>query len=304
VQRRLSRLMSAAAAGALSICMATSSARGTSVTQQGATVGIPAGTPLPPGLYFSNTADWGCRSSTPTTCLGITIPVVTWSTPWTLLGARVQFFTVPPVIETSVFNTSYNASVYSPALSGQLAWDLGNGFGFSYALGAYFGIDQSVAWSSTSLNQRFAALSHTANDWNLTANVVYGIQLDSVTNRPQISPCPAPFGFNGCNPDFINVDLTATKKFGKWEFGAVAYGSTDLTRPIPGYQKQSQFALGGLLGYDFGPVARQAYATTEVVEHNYGGRDTRGWFRMNIPLWTPEAALQKPIITKALANPL
>jgi hypothetical protein len=118
--------------------------------------------PLPP-IYFANTADWGCRSST---------PVVTWSTPWTLLGARVQFFTVPPVIETVLFNTSYNASVYNPALLGQLAWDLGNGFGFSYALGAYFGIDQSVAWSSTSLNQRFA-LSHTANDWNLTANVVF-----------------------------------------------------------------------------------------------------------------------------------
>jgi len=60
------------------------------------------------------------------------------------------------VIETGVQNTSSNASVYNPALFGQLAWDLGNGFGFSYALGAYIGIDQSVAWSSTSLNQRFA----------------------------------------------------------------------------------------------------------------------------------------------------
>jgi hypothetical protein len=32
-----------------------------------------------------------------------------------------------------------------------------------------------------------------------------------------------------------------------------------------------------------------------VVEHNYGGRDTRGWFRMIIPLWTPPAL---PQITK------
>ena len=31
-----------------------------------------------------------------------------------------------------------------------------------------------VAFSSTSLNQRFA-LSYTGNDWNLTANVIYGI---------------------------------------------------------------------------------------------------------------------------------
>jgi Putative MetA-pathway of phenol degradation len=129
--------------------------------------------------------------------------------------------------------------------------------------GIYFGIDQAVSWSSTSLNQRFA-LSYTRDGWYLTANVIYGTQLDSFTNRPQISPCPAPFNFNGCNPDFINVDLTATKKFGKWEFGAVAYGSTDLTPPIASYQKQSQFAVGGLMGYDFGPVTLQAYATRSV----------------------------------------
>jgi hypothetical protein len=222
---------------------------------------------------------------------GITIPVVAWSTPWTFLGARVQFLALPPLIETGVQNISYSSSFFNPALFGQLAWDLGNGFGFSYALGSYFDVDQPVAFNSTSLNQRFA-LSYTANSWNLTANVIYGAQLDSVTNRPQISPCPAPFGFKGCNPDFINVDLTATKKFGKWEFGAVAYGSTDLTSPIASYQKQSQFAAGGLLGYDFGPITLQAYATTEVYERNYGGRDTRGWFRMIIPLWTP-AARQK-----------
>lgn len=99
-----------------------------------------------------------------------------------------------------------------------MAWDLGNGFGVSYASGAYFGIGEPVAWSATSLNQRFA-LNYTRDNWNLTANVIYDAQLDSLTNEPQISQCPAPFGLNGCNPDFLNVDLTATKKFGKWEFG-------------------------------------------------------------------------------------
>jgi len=297
------RLISVLTASALSTCIGAPTALAASVTQPGETVGAPAGAPLPEGLYFANTADWGCRNSTPTSCLGITIPVVTWSTPWTFLGGRLQFFTVTPVIETGVSNISYNASVYNPALFGQLAWDLGHGFGFSYALGAYFGIDQPVSWSSTSLNQRFA-LSYTRDGWNLTANVIYGIQLESVTARPQISPCPAPFAFNACNPDFINVDLTATKKFGKWEFGAVAYGSTDLTRPIASYQKQSQFAVGGLMGYDFGPITLQAFATTEVVEHNYGGRDTRGWLRMIIPLWKPEAPPQQPLIAKGSRSPL
>jgi hypothetical protein len=76
-----------------------------------------------------------------------------------------------------------------------------------------------------------------------------------------------------------------------------AYGSTDLTSPIAGYQKQSQFAAGGLLGYDFGPIKLQAYATTDVFEHNYGGTDTRGWLRMIVPLWKP-APQQTSLITK------
>jgi hypothetical protein len=101
-----SRLMRVTAAAALSICMGTSSALAASVTQPGELVGLPSGTPLPPGLYFANTADWGCRNSSPTSCLGVTIPVVTWSSPWTFLGGRVQFFSVTPVIETGVQNTS------------------------------------------------------------------------------------------------------------------------------------------------------------------------------------------------------
>jgi hypothetical protein len=68
----------------------------------------------------------------------------------------VQFFSVNPVIETGVSGTSYQASLFNQALFGELAWDLGNGLGFSYSLGAYFDVHQAVAFSSNSLNQRFA----------------------------------------------------------------------------------------------------------------------------------------------------
>ena len=289
--------MNVAAAGALSMCIGISTAFAGSVTQMGSTMGVPAGEPLPPGLYFSNTADWGCRNSAPESCLGITIPVLTWSTPWTFLGARVQAIAIAPLIEIGVANTSYNASLYNPALLGQLAWDLGYGFSFSYALGAYADVHEPVANSSTSLNQRFG-LTYLHDDWDLTANVIYGIQFSSFNNRPQISPCPAPLSFNGCNPNYVNVDLTAVKTIGKWQVGPVAYGSTDLTRPVFSYQKQSQIAVGALLGYDFGPVLLQGFATTEVVENNYGGRDTRGWFRVSVPLWTPPAAPQTPLVAK------
>jgi hypothetical protein len=286
-----------AAAGALSLCTAVQALAG-SVTQPGETVGLNTGAPLPQGWYAINTVDWGCRNTNPQhTCTGLTIPVIAWSTPWTFFGGRFQLLAAWPAVEVGVQLTSspvgtlqgdYFNGMYNPAVFGQLAWDLGYGWGFSYLLGAYFDYSSPVAFSDTSINQRFA-LSYTANDWAATVNVIWGIHTESVTDRAQLSPCPAsvsvvsPTGL-GCNPNFINVDLTIGHSFGKWQVAWVGFGSADLNSPVLGYQKQSQFATGGLLGYDFGPVVLQGYITTDVYEKNYGGRDIRGWARIILPL--------------------
>jgi hypothetical protein len=209
----------------------------------------------------------------------------------------VQFLLAGPVVEVGVHHANYLRGVYNPLIAGQLAWDLGNNWGFSYLLGAYLDVNSEVAWSSTSLNQRFA-LSYTGNQLNLTANVIWGTHFDHVTDRPQLSGCPAPFALNGCNPDFLNVDLTASRKFGDWEFGVVAFGSTDLNEPIAGYAKQSQVAVGGLIGKSFGGLILQTYLTTDVYEKNYGGHDTRLWGRVIIPLWLPAAAPTTPMYRK------
>ncbi len=263
-------------AAAVALCLfVTAPAFAGSVTQPGETVGVPAGAPLPPGFYFVNTADWGCRNTTPNaTCVGVTIPVIAWSTPWTIFGARVQFLVATPAVEVGVHNANYLYGMYNPFFAGQLAWDLGNGFGFSYALGGYAGVKSDVAFDSNSLNQRFA-LSYTGDGWDLTANAIWGVQQHKVTST--------------INPDFLNLDLTATKKIGKWEIGAVGYYSTDLNDPFVGYLRQSQFAAGGLVGYNFGPVILQAYLTTDLYEKNYGGHDTRLWGRIIIPLGNPFA---------------
>ena len=138
----------------LSLCSAASALAG-SVTQPGETVGLAVGAPLPQGLYFVNTGDWGNRSGVDTS-VGVTIPVLAWSTPWTILGGRVQFLLAGPLVEVGVHRTTYLRGVYNPLVAGQLTWDLGNNWGFSYLLGAYLNMDSEVAWSSTSLNQRFA----------------------------------------------------------------------------------------------------------------------------------------------------
>jgi hypothetical protein len=282
------KLTALAAAGMLSLC-STVPALAASVTQPGERIGLAAGAPLPPGFYFVNTLDWGCRDTEPdNSCLGITIPVIAWSTPWTILGARLQFLAAYPALEAGVVNGGgYDASWYNPVAYAQLAWDLGGGWGVSYAFGAYFDVHESLAWSDTSLNH-WGAVSYTGGGWNLTASVIYMTHLDEITDRPQqLSPCPPPRTANACNPDSLNLDLTATVKWGKWEFGPVAYGSWDLTDPIPQYRQERQFAVGGLVGYDFGNVTLQSYLTTVVSQDNLGGDDTRLWTRVIIPLGNP-----------------
>jgi hypothetical protein len=112
-----------ATAGVLSLCSAASAFAG-SVTQPGETVGLAVGAPLPQGLYFVNTGDWGNRSGVDTS-LGVDIPVLAWSTPWTFLGARVQFLLAGPLVEVGVHHTNYLRGVYNPLVAGQLAWVLG-----------------------------------------------------------------------------------------------------------------------------------------------------------------------------------
>lgn len=270
-----------AIAGGLTLS-ATMGAMAGSVTQPGETVGLASGSALPPGFYFVDTTDWGTRD-TPAgkVSVGVTIPVIAWSTPWKLFGARFILLAAAPAVEVGVQQpspfSSYTADMYNPFFGGRLAWDLGSGWGFSYTLGAYVGVKNTVGFDSSPIIQGFA-LSYTADGWNLTANTIYGIHKDGVTTT--------------INPDFVNVDLTATKKFGKWEVGAVGFYSADVSDPFAGYQRQSQFAVGGLVGYNFGPVILQSYLTRDVHQQNYGGFDTRVWSRIIIPLGDPLASPQ------------
>ncbi len=238
-----------------------------SVTQPGETVGLAAGTPLPPGVYFVDTTDYGNIGKE---ALGVTIPVIAWSTPVKLLGARVQLYTAFPLVEASVPG-AHVQGWYNPWFAGQLAWDLGNDIGVSYLLGTYPKLTSPVANDATTINQRFA-ISYTGNGYNLTANLILGNEVGNASEDAKKVP------------NYLNLDLTALKSFGKWSVGPVGYYSTDTNTPYSGYAKQSQFAMGGMVGYDFGPVILQTYLTHAVTQTNYPGNDTRFWFRFIIPV--------------------
>jgi calcineurin-like phosphoesterase family protein len=100
------------------------------------------------------------------------------------------------------------------------------------------------------------------------------------------------------------LDLTATKKFGKFEIGAVAYGVTDLPlggrdfalASAQGYTRAGRFAVGGLIGYDFGPVTAQLMVARDVAVRTRGTESTDGFIRLIAPLYSaPKAADPMPV---------
>jgi len=266
----LKTVMASAAISAMTLCAGAGLAYAGSVTQPGETVGAGLGAPLPEGVYGVDTGSIGYRNNTNE---GVNIPVILWSTPLALGGVRIETIAALPELYVGNHQTnSFSAGMYMPFVGLIGAYDFGNGFGASYLAGTYVpvsGGDFGNAFDYWTFRQDIH-LTYATNGWTANANLIYGIAGDNQATHT-------------ANPGYFNYDLSLTKTLGKWEVGPVAFGSTDVASPAH-HATQSQFAIGGLVGYNFGPVIVQTYITTDVAESNYGARETRGWIRLIVPL--------------------
>jgi hypothetical protein len=276
-----------ALASASLLALAPPPARAGSELQPGTSTGLALGAPLPQGVYDMTLPNWGARATSPATNVGVLTPFwIVWSTPWTIAGGRLGFDAATPVAQVSIDNPVglNKAGWANPLIEASLKWELGDHFYFGVHEGVHLPVNGPLEQIGVSYNfasfMQVASLSYLNDGWNLTATLVYG------TGRNGTIP-------GSYAPSWLNYDLTATKSFGKWEIGPIAFGSVDLSSPYGGYARQSQFALGGLVGYDFGPVDLQLKLTTDVAERNYGGRDTRIWANIIIPIWTPSPPNQQ-----------
>ena len=266
------RILASAVAGLAVLGSATAALAG-SVLQPGGTVGLAAGAPLAEGVYFIDTSSYGRRTSTPTG-LEVNLTQFVWATPFYFSDTRLQFIVLQPTASATGGQSDY---LYANSTLGaaQLAHTFGNGFNASYQAGYRAPESAGPAFHDGSFEQR-GAFTYNAFGFDLTANVINGLF----------------YGRTGTStyPNWLNVDLTATKKFDKLEIGAVAFGSSDISKPTPAYLKQRQIAVGGLIGYNFGSFTLQFYGTHDVTEHHYTGRDTRGFARLILPLYKAPAA--------------
>jgi hypothetical protein len=271
-----------AALGAVALAASSTAALATSELPAGITTGIALGAPLPEGVYDISIASYGSSAASN---LAYAVPVwLIWSTPWQIAGGRLMLDTATGVADAwgPGGTGSGTDSWLNTLLDAALAWNLGNGWNASVRAGVWLPSTQTL---SVALGRDYASfegnasVSYVANGWNLTASSFYGT---GGGNAGVLS--------DHYQPAWFNIDLTATKKLGKLEIGAIAYGSWDLEKNAAvGGLKQSQFAVGGLVGYDFGSFIAQAKLAGDVAEENYGAKEVRGSINIIKPLWNPAA---------------
>lgn len=313
--------------------MTATVAQAASVTRPGEQVGLSGGYPLPEGVVIAVDTFSVGRADRPNASDVIgNIPFLVWASPYKILGARIQ----PIVSQPTGFIHTCNPAplpdrnvsfLYNPFIGSVFAWDLGRGFGVSYLLGAYlpFGDRGSLGLgfagtpiapqiASATIRQSFTATYVGDGSYNITAALTYGLTADP---RARFGGLVGQALGPQAQADSLNLDLTMVKKFGKFEIGPIAYMSTDLpvNRGDPlyrTYQRAGQIAVGGLVGYNFGRFSLQAYVARDVVARDTLTRaglrqrneETRGWFRLILPLYAPGAGQAVapppgPLVTKS-----
>jgi hypothetical protein len=331
----------AAGTVALTVGMTSTIAQAQTTTIPGEQVGLAVGAPLPEGLYAINTftyrrADAPSSAINPNTGLNagavdtaINIPVLVWSTPFVPFGGRVELLVAPPTVFAFTRNgagrqnkdISINVGTF---VGGIWAFDLGNNFGVSLLGGAYLNDLNGDRGSLVSVNgpggtpvlpqlssntYRFGvAGSYTGDGWNITANLTANIYDSPGRFGGRVGALLGPQYLS----DSLNFDLTATKKFGNFEIGPIAYGTYnfDISQFSAAAGNRGRFAIGGLIGYDFKVFTVQAYVARDVVtsatyttafgrtRDNYS---TDGWIRFIVPLYSPTPAaapVPAPLVRK------
>jgi hypothetical protein len=305
----MSARIRAAAMGAVGLCGLNSAALAYSTTAPGERAGIDLASPLPEGVYFGDVASVGTWRDGPKngdSTVAYNVPVVVWATPWTVAGGRLSVWAAAPqalagfnhldgAVGGPAAHGGFVQGMYNPFLAGQAAWSLGNGFAVSTMVGAYLPIAGGGFGNllNAATIHEMLALSYHGGGWNVTVNLYGGQRVDS-------GSCTAIALKTTCsNNDWFNYDLALTHTFGRWEFGAVGFGSTDFNVPgLPNVRAiggleypraQAQFALGGLMGYNFGPVIMKLVVATDVYIQNYNAYETQGILHVIVPVWHPES---------------
>jgi hypothetical protein len=291
--------MATAGAAFLVLSVSAPASNASLLFQSGETMGLAYGAPLPEGVFAIDLENYGKSDGAPNH-LGVNIPVIVWATPFVFYDTRLEVLYGAPFVHQDGLPGAVHSRVDfdSQALGPILAHSFGNGV--SMSVSGFLRTPDVAFHDYTGADIRMG-LSYTANGYNLSATFGYS----GTFGGHQGLGLPAIAGYQGAS-DGVNVDLTATKKFGKLEIGAVGYAFTEINTRLDNVgfnpdgafdKRQGAIAVGGLVGYDFGRFTIQGMVTRQVAKRfdyngvdqfgnaGYGGKETRGWIRFIVPLY-------------------
>lgn len=303
-----------------------------------ATIGLPLGALPPPGLYTGlETAYLGMPQGVPSTGTFIpgggrlVLPAIANAIPllyvpgWHFLGASYGMAVVQAFYNN---NTCASGSCANGGLFGNphsfqtvggqyttanttfspiiLSWNLGSGWFISSGF-TFMAPDgtRTTAGGQFTPNPDYwtfeipFAVSYLANNWNITGNFFYDI--NTASNATCCAASPVTSG------NLLYGDLHALYKIGKWSIGPVGAfevqttsdtGCTAVTTGLGICNRLGAASIGGLVGYDFGPVDLQVWVTDTIASQNFAeGVGTMNVFtRLGFRLWGPEAP--RPLVAK------
>jgi hypothetical protein len=305
-------------------------------SKAGVFIGSSAGVP-PPGIYMinqvftyqANLTGPGVAGAAEKTGVhaDVDVQAFLFVPGWTFLGATYDALIAQPFVDTSVgspVNAQFAGVHNTYIVPVELSWNLGtSGFVVKTGLAVY--TPNGTVTGITGLGNQGAPywtfqpeliLSYLKDGWNLSAALYEEFNTaNSIT------------GYT--SGDILHLDITATKTIGKWTFGPVAYYvgqvSNDSCSSVtclatygaiaggPGLnQRYNVWAVGGLVGYDFGPAALSLWATQEVsAKANNaalvaagladGSTVTQGmtvFATLSYKIWGPEASTQPVMFHK------
>jgi hypothetical protein len=258
------------------------------------------------------------------TYAALEVAILAWSPGWNFLGANVLMSVTEPVFGVDLYGAAVSGTAVGPPFTGTtfyptvhnmafnpltLSWNLGQGWFTSAGL-TVFAPDGSMYQGTLNpdywtVEPRFA-ISYLGGGWDLTANLIYDFNGTScgITGPMGGIPTFAPYANGYHSGDQTFVDVTATKRLGKWEIGPVATFEWQPTSDAPGSRlscaqmaaasagsltcgRANEIALGGLVGYDFGSTVLQLFVTDSV----YATDAISGlaiWSRLSFRLWAPD----------------
>jgi hypothetical protein len=277
---------------------------------RGVDEGLAAGALPPEGVYFINDSYFlpdgyvGDSKSTSTKLQSyVDVPILVWVPGIKLLGADYAVALAQPFDYTNLNVGNYeagnhwgtfNTAIVPGILSWALPYDLHAKTQFSVYLNdgssTYrSGNTPAAGVGAAMANYTFepgVGLSWLHDGWNLSVQMLYDTSTaDDRSAHPRCGATPCKYQ----SGDQLAFDYTITKTIKKWVVGVGAYENNQIQKDqvrgvsMPGTGAMS-FAVGPIVGYNFGPLEVMATFNHQTVNHNDSAGDTVN-FRVVVPLY-------------------